>query len=113
VSDAPALDPKDPEALIVYPVGEEENIDIEPWRYPESFAWGLWCSATMIHPRVAMTAAHCVFEGLDGTNPKRPGSNNPIRVTLAHHTANGPSHTTEIVEIRKNECYQQNYENYI
>ena len=65
--------PNDPEAFIVYPVGEEENIDIENWRYPESFAWGLWCSATMIHPRVAMTAAHCVFDGLDGVDPRRNG----------------------------------------
>ena len=34
-------------------------------------------------------------------------------MNLSHHTQGGPVHRTRITEIRKNECYQQNYENYI
>ena len=97
-----------PEFTIVYPEGEADNIDLEPWRYPESFAWGLWCSATMITPRVALTAAHCVFDDMDGPNPTSNGR--PISVTLTNSDPNGADFTTTIQEIRSNECwFDSNY----
>ena len=63
----------------------------------------------MISPRVALTAAHCVFDGMDGVNPRRDNGNK-IDVTLTNSDPNGAPFTTYIQEIRSNECWF--YENY-
>ena len=57
----------------------------------------------MISPRVALTAAHCVFDGMDGVNPRNNG--NKIPVTLTNSDPNGADFTTTIQEIRMNECW--------
>ena len=62
----------------------------------------------MISPRVALTAAHCVDDSMDGVNPENRGR--PISVTLTNSDPNGADFTTTIQEIRSNECWF--YEDY-
>ena len=42
----------------------------------------------MISPRVALTAAHCVFDGMDGVDPRHRGRK--ISVTLTDPDPNVP-----------------------
>ena len=63
----------------------------------------------MIAPRVAITAAHCVFdvENMDKVDPTYNGQ--PISVSLTNPTPGGDPFTTTIKEIRLNECYPLKY----
>ena len=76
----PPDDPSNPddEYEIVYPDGMQGMIEIEAYNYPASFGYTLcfiengvrrcgYCSATMITPSIAVTAAHCILPGWDGT----------------------------------------------
>ena len=57
---------------IVYLPGQLDEYRIDPDEFPMVFSWpdnGNWlCGATMIHPQVALTAAHCIEENMDGEN---------------------------------------------
>ena len=69
--EGPGKDEGVPDLHIVYPDGETESVRIDPKLYPAVFKWpkaGPRCGATMVAPRVALTAAHCVSEG-ENTNP--------------------------------------------
>ena len=61
----------------------------------------------MVSPQVAVTAAHCVFDNMDGLNPTYNGS--PIYVNLTNKVQGGPTFRTRIKEIRQNSCYPLAY----
>ena len=67
------LNPGLPDYRIIYPDDEDENLfAIDPTEFAESFwFYGGYdnCSATMISPQVAITAAHCISGDLDLLNP--------------------------------------------
>ena len=52
----------------------------------------------MVSPQVAVTAAHCIFDGMDGLNPTYNG--NPIYVDLTNKVPGGARFRTRIKEIR-------------
>ena len=61
----------DIETGIVYPDGREDEIRVPPHWYPASFGWfgdGGFCSGTMVSPRMALTAAHCVSKRWNSDN---------------------------------------------
>jgi len=69
--EGPGKDEGIPDLHIVYPDGETESVRIDSNLYPAVFKWpkaGPRCGATMVAPRVALTAAHCVSAG-ENTNP--------------------------------------------
>ena len=60
----------------------------------------------MISPQVAITAAHCIYEGWDLLNPLYMYGS-PIYVYLTD-SAGGEGFETTIKEIRVNECWREN-----
>ena len=59
---------------IVYPDWVDVNdVRVDPEEYPMIFRWpeeGPRCGATMITDQIALTAAHCVEEEWDRTDPR-------------------------------------------
>ena len=69
--EGPAKDQGIPDFQIVYPDGETDSVRIDPNLYPAVFKWpkaNPRCGGTMVTPRVALTAAHCVRQ-TENTNP--------------------------------------------
>ena len=81
---------------IVYLPGQQDEYQIDSNEFPMVFSWpenGNWlCGATMIHPQVALTAAHCIEEYMDGPNGQ-----------FTAKLSSGVEHT--IREFRTNECW--------
>ena len=81
---------------IVYPDWVDVNdVRVDPEEYPMIFRWpeeGPRCGATMITDQIALTAAHCVEEEWNRTDPR-------LTVRLADGQVYG------IQEIRANECW--------
>ena len=104
--------PEQPDYRIVYPDDEDEGLfAIDPSEFAESFGWYGYsdydfCSATMISPQVAITAAHCIYEGWDLLNPLYMDGSS-IDVVLTDSAGGDPFETT-IREIRVNECWLEN-----
>ena len=88
------------DTLIVFPDGSTSDVRVDPNLYPAVFKWpqnAPRCGATMVSPRIALTAAHCVREA-ENTNG---ALSMPIRLT------DGNNNYTDynIVDIRANECW--------
>ena len=69
---------------IVFPDGSAPAVRVDPNKYPAVFKWpenNPRCGATMVSPRVALTAAHCVRES-ENTNG---ALSMPIRLTDGHN----------------------------
>ena len=102
--------PEQPDYRIIYPDDEDSDLfEIDPSEFAESFAWygeDDLCSATMISAQVAITAAHCIYEGWDLLNPLYMDGSS-IDVVLTDSAGGDPFETT-IREIRVNECWLEN-----
>ena len=87
----------EPENGITFPEGKEDLIKIHPSNYPASFHLsneiGGHCSATMISPRMALTAAHCIFKYWNTPIP----SNVTPRVTLTNSDPDVSAETFNVV----------------
>ena len=62
----------DTEFEIVYPGDQVDAIRADPSEYKPVFKWpreGFRCGATMVSPRMALTAAHCIEAGWDASVP--------------------------------------------
>ena len=80
---------------IVYPGDQVDAIRADPTEYKPVFKWpreGFRCGATMVAPRVALTAAHCIEASWDSVNPN-----------LSVELWDGAVY--DIVEFRTNECW--------
>ena len=98
--DGPAKDEGIPDFGIVYPDGETDSVRIDPNEFPAVFKWpkaGPRCGATMVAPRVALTASHCVSAG-ENTNPD-------LNMQIELTDGNNNYTTYDIVDIRANECW--------
>ena len=98
--EGPSKDDGTSEFQIVYPDGETDSVRIDPNLYPAVFKWpkaNPRCGGTMVTPRVALTAAHCVTAG-ENTNPD-------LTMQIELTDGNNNYTTYNIVDIRANECW--------
>ena len=80
---------------IVYPGNQVDAIRADPSEYKPVFKWpkdSPRCGATMVAPRVALTAAHCIEAGWDENLPD-----------MSVQLWDGAVY--DIAEIRTNECW--------
>jgi V8-like Glu-specific endopeptidase len=87
-----------PDLHIVYPDGETDSVRIDPNTYPAVFAWpegSRRCGATMVSPRMALTAGHCIRDYEESS------TNLDMQIQLTDGSDNYS--TYNIVDIRTNE----------